>query len=889
MARDESGKVFQVDVARALRVAGWVVEEEQLLGHKKVDLVARQIRWGETWTVVVECKDYRRQLQRTEVTQIWADYSPLITSRLADEVLIVSANGLAPSAVNYVKSIPGLRTQTLAGVINTAIDFSTYLSTLIANYEESSDGLKYYYTPPRTADHKDLEATIRSWIVGTLDSADAPDPNQPIAILGAYGIGKSSFATYFSAMLAREATQNPAARVPVLIRLGEVAGEQTLAGLLGKHFTATYQVNGYSFGAFREMNRGGRFVILLDGFDEMKQLLSWREFQANLAFLNELQEGDARLIILGRPTAFETDEEHRLALHGERVGRSGSVRRESGWPDYNEIELAPLESVQMRSFLQNFLAYHNAAVARSQDDMDRIWHQLNSHELIDMARRPVQLRMLAQILPSYAGDIRNLGLANIYEIFIEDLIDGVMQREEQKASRRAFKKEERLQFLKDFAFWLWESQHSSIVTTEMIPDEIVERFVHGRDWDLVDVRRDLVAGSPLDRRTGERIRFPHRSFQEFLVARVIWDRLADKTLNAETVVPLVTTEVATFIRAQRQHEQQKVACDLLLHLQGELPLRVVRALFLDEDIINVISEKIDAWGSGSQKARKTLSRPTPWELLVPVIGHMQGGKHGTGHALSAGQLSALAHADPGDGGLALICLFGLLGSGERSAKTETAIAGALDSLLARTGSDDRISSDRVQRKRVMQQGSLSSRRWADPDVIRLDDDFVGLRQSRVDRDEFIIGRRMGGGRITGSSDHLQITGSRHLEIRWLPEFIVELARKIIVSDKKLDLRGIRPIFAACLPEIAFLTDWLAEDASEDKARMLGSDVRLLDYIAMQSVSSELLGKLEKIKAASEIAAEETERTRIQKEARRREISRTLGHREGPVPQTEEHA
>ena len=80
-----------------------------------------------------------------------------------------------------------------------------------------------------------------------------------------------------SATMAKEAVENPIARIPILIRLGEVAGEQTLAGLLGKHFTATYQVHGYSFNAFREMNRNGRFVVFLDGFDEMKQLLSFRE------------------------------------------------------------------------------------------------------------------------------------------------------------------------------------------------------------------------------------------------------------------------------------------------------------------------------------------------------------------------------------------------------------------------------------------------------------------------------------------------------------------------------------------------------------------------------------------------------------------------------------
>ena len=156
MSKSDQGKVFQDAVAQSLRIAGWRVEGEQLLGHKKVDLVAKQVQLGQDFIVAVECKHYNRPLHMQEVVKIWADYAPLVAKRLVDQVLIVTAEGFAPNALNYVESIPGLRTQTMSGILNTAIDFSSYLQTLIADFDDAADGLPHYYIGPRTTNEVDL-------------------------------------------------------------------------------------------------------------------------------------------------------------------------------------------------------------------------------------------------------------------------------------------------------------------------------------------------------------------------------------------------------------------------------------------------------------------------------------------------------------------------------------------------------------------------------------------------------------------------------------------------------------------------------------------------------------------------------------------------------------
>ena len=98
-------------------------------------------------------------------------------------------------------------------------------------------------------------------------------------------MGKTSFARHLAAVLAKEHLENGRKRIPILLRLGEISSEQSLEGLLGKAFTALSFVRNYNFNAFMALNNLGRFVIFLDGFDEMKHTLSWEQCRFNWVWL----------------------------------------------------------------------------------------------------------------------------------------------------------------------------------------------------------------------------------------------------------------------------------------------------------------------------------------------------------------------------------------------------------------------------------------------------------------------------------------------------------------------------------------------------------------------------------------------------------------------------
>jgi len=581
---------FQNEVAHLFRISGYEVVQDRLLVFKKVDLLVSEWRLGKLHRIAVECKYWNKALTQQDVSEIYANYLPLVPASV-DEILIVTKAGAADSASAMVAISPHLRHLSYAELHANIMDFRAYLKRLEDQYSEN--GLNRYYVPPLTQEGDDFAVIVDAWL--------AEQTSEPIAVLGSYGLGKTTFARHLAFKYAQRALTDATERIPILVPLGDIANEQSLEGLLGKLFTATNYVKSYNFSTFLELNKLGRFIVLFDGFDEMKQTLSWNDFKYNLRQLNRLVCPRSKVIILGRPTAFLTDAEYAYALHGIKGGVSHQVR-DLDWPDYREINIAAFTKEQIEVFFREYLNYlidtieNQTQKAKFRKFLNYDVQQLLDGRIGDIAKRPVQLKMITEILPDIHGKLAELTVHDLYDIFITFVIE----RESDKPARLRFKTLERRSFTRDIAFWLWRARGELSVSEDAIPEALLKQYCKGGE-DLESVTRDLVSASLLDRRKGGRLFFPHRSFQEFLVAEAIHEGVIRKTLSVPDIPSVLTPQVKEFLEGFLDKKFFTAVAVQLDGFRGALPLNFLKLL------------------CRYPFYRETIAHDSPWALLLTAL------------------------------------------------------------------------------------------------------------------------------------------------------------------------------------------------------------------------------------------------------------------------------
>lgn len=535
----QKGDAFELDVREMLALQGWTVTNERLLGHKKVDaLASKTTEFGQFTRMAVECKDYLTPLTKTTVVGVVADYLPLLSDGRVDALLLITRHGLAPAAGEYADGVRGLIHCTYPDLLRSLIDFSSYVPGLVTEYE--TDLIATTYTEQCYADSDGtrrctLERDLLEWV-------DADDP-MPIAVVAGYGMGKTTLARRMAFILGRRYLADPQARIPVLIGLEQVSSDQSLEGLLGRHFTSLHNIPRYNFHAFSRLNAAGRFVLLLDGFDEMRRLMSPEVLHYNLSQLARLVVGNSKVVLFGRLTVFMSDEEQLQMLHG--MGPLGGAwRRLPGTVGFRELHLLPFSEGQIEAFLTRFasVSKKNARVARRVlfGRSPALKRASQTALLTDIATRPVQLKMLTEVLPSYHGPIDDLTLTVLYSEFI----DLVIRRECSKLTRQAVPPHERRAFAADLAVWMWRKALNYGVAAADLPDELFSLYSRPGE-DLLSTRRDLLAACFLERKVGTGYYFPHRSFQEFLIAEFLSKSIVSKTLIPD--MGFLTAEIRAFV------------------------------------------------------------------------------------------------------------------------------------------------------------------------------------------------------------------------------------------------------------------------------------------------------------------------------------------------------
>ena len=239
-------------------------------------------------------------------------------------------------------SIP-LICQTEDEFINSLIDFSRYFKNqLIDSYakskiysavttEDNKKTLAETFVPPlfytdddvKNVEDESLESAAKprenlkryvdDWLSNSSD-------NKHLALLGDYGMGKTSFLKYYAATLAQDILDGrPVKRFPVLISLTNTSPRH--GGIIKSiaEFVACYLL-GVDYELFEKLIHKGKILFLLDAFDEMGFIGTHEQRVKQFREIWRLAVKNNKIILSGRPSYFPTEFELRQALNIPKKG-----------------------------------------------------------------------------------------------------------------------------------------------------------------------------------------------------------------------------------------------------------------------------------------------------------------------------------------------------------------------------------------------------------------------------------------------------------------------------------------------------------------------------------------------------------------------------------------
>jgi hypothetical protein len=566
------GDELRDHVIDLLEAKGVKIEREIRIGVKRVDVLATFEDDLERRRIAIECKNLDRNMSQQEVAVVYTEYESLLQTKEVDGIYLIARKDFSPDAKNLARSKIGYQLFTINQFEERQFGFSRYVRQIGEIFREQD--LDTYYVDQRITGDEKLIDKIRSWI-------DDDSDGRPIAILGGYGMGKTSFCKYLIHELGTDYLSDVSKRVPIYVRLSEIAKEQELEGLLGKMLAARFRLSNYYFEDVMNLNRRGKFVFIFDGFDEMKHALSWDLFKFNFGQINRTVVQNSRVIIAGRPNAFLSDQEHSWALRGTRISGEQTIRM-PGSPEYIELTIQPFSKAEAQSFLRRYLTQYLRNSGEDPSGVNAEWVESRVSEFENLThsddfKRPVHLRIFADIATNRKVVLKDFSVYELYEIATQLTID----REMEKPERLPIDGEKRAKFLQDVAWWLWEKDGGRALNfnPREVPRTIIRRVI-SLEYEPTDesVLRELFSGAFIERKFGDNFYFAHRSFLEFFVAK-IFENAQQAGLSLGVINATINSEIVDFLRSGKHFPRfVEFALDQMRRYSGELKLLLLNVM-----------------------------------------------------------------------------------------------------------------------------------------------------------------------------------------------------------------------------------------------------------------------------------------------------------------------
>jgi Sulfatase-modifying factor enzyme 1 len=387
--------------------------------------------------------------------------------------------------------------------------------------QEPIDYKKYipkHYIPSKCHDEKgDNNGLLHDYVLEWLN-----DPKRKLlAVLGDYGIGKTSFCYKFACDM------TGSGYVPVVVELKTVMAE-------GWREVIQREVKSRAGGSTQSP------VLILDGFDELSLTFDKETVLKEIENLSKTTQEYKKMILTSRTQFFRSEEEERETLVWKEFHERGP--RSMTYPRFERIYVSLFDDEQIKQYLD--LCLGKAA-------SEKFWNETveKVFDVKDLARRPILIELIVNDLDAVQNIEGKVTPGKVYRTITERW----QEREEQRLPQSIVlqHREEKIPknimlFMEELACWMLTKEKARLhfntlrdAINKYFDNETKERlrlFLDNLDYQIRNC-------SFLSRYTQDYYAFAHRSFIEYFVARKI-SREIPKNRAQEI---RITDETALFV------------------------------------------------------------------------------------------------------------------------------------------------------------------------------------------------------------------------------------------------------------------------------------------------------------------------------------------------------
>jgi RNA polymerase sigma factor (sigma-70 family) len=513
--RPTTGVAFEERVKKTLRLLGYRAERNVTSFGSQIDLYA-EIRIGVLHVrLMVECKDYGERLVGIEEINKFAGVLAVARNMGAvDKGLLITTTGFTRDAkTNAAKA--GIELTTFAELSTQLVDFTDFLNRTIKNYQDLPASSRYidlagteteeYIEVDRASFIRPIDTYINRFLL-----EEGPGAGKQLALLGNFGTGKSTFCRKYAHDLALAYQADPSRRIPILINLTDYDWRFDIQHLILQSLTARYEI-AISNAVCQELQRQGRFLIILDGLDEMATRVDIDTIEDNIREIAKLTLIDNNRILLTCRTHFFRDKIEVQLLR-----------------DFAVLFIPEWGAEELQVYLQKSFG------AAWKEKLKLI---SDTHNLTELAQTPLFLEMIVESLPELGDAIAR---TRLYQVYTDKWI---VEQSRRKGAR--LREEARRQFVKELAVGLWlEDKHARHY--QDFGDLLRSKFQLDDAAQVDYLRSDVQTCTFLTRDSEGNYGFRHRSFMEYFVAYAISETIehgAPHLLSHK----LLTVEVRGFV------------------------------------------------------------------------------------------------------------------------------------------------------------------------------------------------------------------------------------------------------------------------------------------------------------------------------------------------------